>query len=63
VKNALKPVKADSGENFYMVDGIVNRQGPNYALAKRIQHWRAMVRNPFSIYLHTGSMIILTQDP
>lgn len=46
VKNALKPVKADNGENFYMVDGIVNRQGPNYALAKRIQHWRAMVRAP-----------------
>lgn len=43
VKNALKPVVADDKEAFYFVDGIVNRQGPNYALAKRIQHWRAMV--------------------
>ncbi len=42
VKNALKPVVADDGEEFYFVDGIVGRQGPNYALAKRIQHWRAI---------------------
>ena len=26
-----------------IVDGIVGRQGPNYALAKRLQHWRAIV--------------------
>jgi hypothetical protein len=43
VKNALKPVVAEDGEEFYFVDGIVGRQGPNYALAKRIQHWRAIV--------------------
>lgn len=43
VKNAMKPVVADDGEEFYFVDGIVGRQGPNYALAKRIQHWRAVV--------------------
>jgi hypothetical protein len=43
VKNALKPVKAKDGETFHIVDGLVNRQGPNYALAKRIQHWRAVV--------------------
>lgn len=35
--------QADDGEDFYLVDGIVGRQGPNYALAKRIQHWRAVV--------------------
>jgi len=27
----------------YIVDGIVPPQGPNYILAKRLQHWRAMV--------------------
>jgi len=42
-KNARKPVTASDGQTFYAVDGIVNRQGPNYILAKRIQHWRAMV--------------------
>ena len=26
-----------------IIDGIVTRQGPNYALAKRIQHWRAII--------------------
>lgn len=26
-----------------IVDAIVSRQGPNYALAKRMQHWRAIV--------------------
>eukprot|EP00611_Tribonema_gayanum_P018916 TRINITY_DN3221_c0_g1_i3.p1 TRINITY_DN3221_c0_g1~~TRINITY_DN3221_c0_g1_i3.p1 ORF type:complete len:570 (-),score=234.90 TRINITY_DN3221_c0_g1_i3:293-1939(-) len=30
-------------ETYYVVDGLVNRQGPNYALAKRMQHWRAVV--------------------
>jgi len=40
VKNALKPVE-ESG--LYLVDGIVAAQGPNYALAKRLQHWRAVV--------------------
>ena len=38
VKNARKPVNG-----FYYVDGISVAQGPNYALAKRIQHWRAIV--------------------
>jgi hypothetical protein len=37
---------------YALVDGIVVAQGPNYALAKRIQHWRAMVHlaqgNPVS---------------
>jgi hypothetical protein len=30
------------GDLHYM-DAIVNDQGPNYILAKRLQHWRAMV--------------------
>ena len=42
-KNALPLAKADDGKEFAIVDGIVPPQGPNYALAKRIQHWRAML--------------------
>lgn len=40
----LKPnftVKPVNG--MCIVEGIVGRQGPNYALAKRLQHWRAIV--------------------
>jgi hypothetical protein len=33
----------DGGETFTYVDAIVVPQGPNYALAKRMQHWRAML--------------------
>jgi hypothetical protein len=42
-KNALPPVKAANAEEFSIVDGLVVPQGPNYALAKRMQHWRAIV--------------------
>lgn len=42
-RNVHKPVKGTDGQNRYLVDGLVNKQGPNYALAKRIQHWRAIV--------------------
>jgi hypothetical protein len=38
VKNGIKL----KGEDKYLVDGIIVAQGPNYALAKRLQHWRAM---------------------
>ena len=31
------------GEERYIVDAVVNDQGPNYILAKRLQHWRAIV--------------------
>jgi len=42
-KNAKEPVTNKSGESFYVVNGISVAQGPNYALAKRMQHWRAIV--------------------
>eukprot|EP00211_Chloroparvula_japonica_P003862 CAMPEP_0119130022 /NCGR_PEP_ID=MMETSP1310-20130426/7527_1 /TAXON_ID=464262 /ORGANISM="Genus nov. species nov., Strain RCC2339" /LENGTH=766 /DNA_ID=CAMNT_0007120489 /DNA_START=63 /DNA_END=2364 /DNA_ORIENTATION=- len=42
-KNALKPVASKDGHQFHIVDGIVVNQGPNYGLAKRLQHWRAVV--------------------
>lgn len=43
VRNAKKAISAADGSTFYLVDGLVNKQGPNYALAKRMQHWRAVV--------------------
>lgn len=43
-RNALPPVKdSSSGEEIYLCDGISAAQGPNYILAKRIQHWRAIL--------------------
>ncbi|KAJ3089570.1 Very-long-chain (3R)-3-hydroxyacyl-CoA dehydratase PASTICCINO 2 [Quaeritorhiza haematococci] len=42
--NIIPPVAADNGKDtFTLVDGLANAQGPNYALAKRMQHWRAVV--------------------
>jgi hypothetical protein len=41
-KNAGSPVPGKGGE-YYIVNGISVAQGPNYALAKRMQHWRAIV--------------------
>jgi len=44
VPNARKPVEAkDKKHKFNVVDGLVVAQGPNYAIAKRIQHWRCML--------------------
>mmetsp|Transcript_17654 Transcript_17654/g.32501 ORF Transcript_17654/g.32501 Transcript_17654/m.32501 type:complete len:737 (+) Transcript_17654:103-2313(+) len=39
-KNAIPPVKSSG---LYLHDGITVNQGPNYALAKRMQHWRAVL--------------------
>merc|ERR1712228_794167 len=41
VKNVKEPVNM-KGEDFFTVNGLVVAQGPNYALAKRMQHWRAI---------------------
>merc|ERR1711971_1153813 len=40
---AMRKVEQDSGEPLYVIDGIAVAQGPNYALAKRLQHWRAVL--------------------
>lgn len=41
-KNVREPVSGVGGD-FYYVDGISVAQGPNYAMAKRMQHWRAVI--------------------
>lgn len=48
--NAVKPVVAGS-KTYYYVDGLSIAQGPNYALAKRMQHWRAIIA------LHNGHTV------
>jgi hypothetical protein len=42
VPNIKPPIKGDGGD-YYLVNGISVAQGPNYALAKRMQHWRAII--------------------
>jgi hypothetical protein len=36
-------IEADDGQRWGIVDCLVIEQGPNYALAKRLQQWRAIV--------------------
>ena len=36
-------IDADDGSRWGVVDSLVIEQGPNYALAKRMQQWRAIV--------------------
>jgi hypothetical protein len=42
-KKGLRKNGIEAGKDNYIVDGLVVDQGPNYALAKRIQHWRAVL--------------------
>jgi len=45
-KNVERPITDADGndmEGLHVVDCIIPEQGPNYILAKRLQHWRAMV--------------------
>lgn len=41
-KNAQDPVSGEGG-SLYMINGVSVAQGPNYILAKRMQHWRAVI--------------------
>lgn len=43
VKNTSSPVKSKGGKTFHLIDGLTVAQGPNYAIAKRAQHWRAQI--------------------
>ena len=35
-------LEGDDGERWGVADALVNQQGPNYALAKRLQRWRTI---------------------
>lgn len=41
-KNMRKAVPGEGGD-YYLVNGVSVAQGPNYILAKRMQHWRAII--------------------
>jgi len=52
VPNAKRQIKSKDGEHSYGIcDGLAIAQGPNYALAKRLQHWRCMLAR------HEGSIV------
>lgn len=41
--NYARIVDSEEGMRFGLADSVVPQQGPNYALAKRLQRWRAVV--------------------
>ena len=41
--NVERLVAGPGGARYAIVDSLVIEQGPNYALAKRLQQWRAIV--------------------
>ncbi len=41
--NRVKSVVQEDGSSLHAVDAVVTDQGPNYILAKRLQHWRAIL--------------------
>jgi len=38
-----KPIQSSEGAELDIIECSVSTQGPNYLLAKRLQHWRAML--------------------
>ena len=49
-----EPIHAEDGNEYQIVNAIVLRQGPNYILAKRIQHWRSIVARSEGIPVSTN---------
>jgi hypothetical protein len=43
VPSYRRTVRTDAGDELGIADSLVVQQGPNYALAKRMQRWRALV--------------------
>jgi hypothetical protein len=43
IPNYLQTITAEDGRELGIADCLVLQQGPNYALAKRLQRWRALV--------------------
>ncbi|MFP2913138.1 hypothetical protein ACLESD_50670, partial [Pyxidicoccus sp. 3LFB2] len=41
--NTCRIIESSNGQRYGTVDCIILQQGPNYALAKRLQQWRAIV--------------------
>mmetsp|Transcript_12361 Transcript_12361/g.29610 ORF Transcript_12361/g.29610 Transcript_12361/m.29610 type:complete len:586 (-) Transcript_12361:69-1826(-) len=43
VPNKTIPVKREDGSTVHIMDGLMTTQGPNYAMAKRLQQWRCVL--------------------
>lgn len=52
--NITKIVKVNNERRYGIFDGLVVRQGPNYALAKRMQKWRAIVTRDKGVMVSTN---------
>ena len=46
-------ITSENGKTYGIADCLVVEQGPNYALAKRIQQWRATLAR------HQGQRVVL----
>lgn len=55
--NQQKLISSDNGKAYGIADCLVIEQGPNYALAKRIQQWRATLAR------HHGQMVSINIAP
>ncbi|EET82968.1 hypothetical protein ACE5JW_01370 [Acinetobacter radioresistens] len=56
-KNQQMLVKSDNGKHYGITDCLVLEQGPNYALAKRLQQWRAVLAR------HQGQQVSINIAP
>ena len=56
-KNLHNLIASDNGQHYGIADCLVVEQGPNYALAKRIQQWRAILAR------HQGQRVSINIAP
>ena len=56
-KNLHNLIASDNGQHYGIADCLVVEQGPNYALAKRIQQWRAILSR------HNGQRVSINIAP
>ena len=56
-KNQHSLITSDNGKEYGIADCLVVEQGPNYALAKRIQQWRATLAR------HSGQRVSINIAP
>ncbi|NHB58879.1 hypothetical protein [Acinetobacter shaoyimingii] len=56
-ENSHQLIQSDNGKQYGIADCLVVEQGPNYALAKRLQQWRATLAR------HQGQRVIINIAP
>ena len=66
VENRPAAVTREDGSTLHVMDGLMAGQGPNYAVAKRLQQWRAILtraagaRVAFSVAPATATASVLS---